>query len=126
MRSFPVNTFGAAWNHFKQNVVSYTCDDGVIELRYEDSHNGAIINVVINYIETNNVNALHQLLRLIIDDLPLDPVTPFTSSDMGTIIFKGFAPQYEDFGLHLFSYKNKKFEIRDNNCVMISLPPEDE
>jgi hypothetical protein len=125
-RTFPVNTFSAAWNHYKQHVLSYTCDDGVIELRYEDSNNGNIINVVINYLDTNNPHALHQMLKLIIDDLPIDSVAPYGPIEMGTIIFKGYAREYEAFGLHLFTYKNRKFEIQGNDCVMIHTPPEDE
>jgi hypothetical protein len=126
-RLFPVNTFTAAWKHFKQQVISYTCDAGVIELRYEDSQQGEINNVVINYIETTDVPALHQMLKTIVDDLPIDPVDDTVhTSQMGTIIFKGYASQYEDFGLHLFQYKNRRFEIRDLDCVMVRTPAEDE
>lgn len=123
---FPVNTLSAAWNHFKQHVVAYTCDAGVINLRYEDTEQGDIINVVINYLEINDVPALHQMLKLIVDDLPIEPVGIGRGSEMGTIIFKGYAAQYREFGLDRFCYKDKVFVTRGLDCVLVDAPTEDE
>jgi hypothetical protein len=125
-RLLHMNTFQSAWNHYKQNVMGYHCDDGTIEFRYEDTDNGDTINIVINYIVTNNINALHQLLKHIIDDLPIDCQTEITNSSLGTIIFKGYSRGYTDFGLDQFHYKNKKFIVQGKDCVMISVAPEDE
>jgi hypothetical protein len=121
-----MNNFHSAWNHYKQNVMGYYCDDGNIEFRYEDADNGDTINVVINYITTNNVSALHQLLKNIIDDLPIDCQDENTNSSLGSIIFKGYIADYENFGLDHFVYKNNKFIIQGNDCVMISFADSDE
>jgi hypothetical protein len=121
-----MNTFQAAWNHYKQNVIGYHCDDGNIEFRYEDTDNGDTINVVINYIATTNINALHQMLKNIIDDLPIDCQNEITNSSLGSIIFKGYVSDYQNFGLDQFHYKNKKFIVQGNDCVMISVSSDDE
>lgn len=125
-RLLHMNNFHSAWNHYKQNVMGYYCDDGNIEFRYEDADNGDTINVVINYITTNNVSALHQLLKNIIDDLPIDCQDETTNSSLGSIIFKGYVADYENFGLDHFVYKNNKFIIQGNDCVMISFADSDE
>lgn len=125
-RHLHMNNFQSAWNHYKQNIMGYECDDGIIEFRYEDSDNGDTINIVINYLETNNISALHQVLKNIIDDLPIDFPNGTTSSSLGTIIFKGYSGEYEDFGLSQFRYKNKIFVVQGSDCVMVSVAPEDE
>jgi len=121
-----MNNFLASWNHYKQNVMGYHSDDGNIEFRYEDNDNGDTINVVINYISTDNINSLHQLLKQIIDDLPIDCQDEFTRSSLGSIIFKGYVSDYHTFGLDYFSYKNKKFIVQGNDCVMVHVATDDE
>ena len=121
-----MNNFQSAWNHYNQSVMGYTCDDGAIEFRYEDSDNGDTINVVINYLDTTNINALHQMLKTIIDDLPIDCPNESTNSSLGSIIFKGYVSEYQTWGLDRFRYKNKIFVIQGNDCVMITVAPDDE
>ena len=125
-RLLHMNTFQSAWNHYKQNVMGYTCDDGAIEFRYEDSDNGDTINVVINYLDTTNINALHQMLKNIIDELPIDCPTEITNASLGSIIFKGYVSEYQTWGLDRFRYKNKTFVVQGNDCVMVSVAPDDE
>jgi hypothetical protein len=125
-RLLHMNNFQTAWNHYKQQVMGYTCDDGIIEFRYEDSNNGDIINVVINYLEATNNNSLHQMLKNIIDDLPIDCQNETTHSSLGSIIFKGYGSEYQTFGLDQFHYKNNKFIVQGNDCVMVSVSPDDE
>lgn len=120
--SLHMNNFKASWKHFKRNINTYESDDGVVEFRYEDVDNGDNINVVINYIETTNTEALHELLRTIIDDMPIDPASP----DFGTIVFKGYYQSYHEFELNLFRYKTYVFRIAGNDCVMYDTTNEDE
>lgn len=125
-RLLHVNNFQSSWNHYKQQVMGYTCDDGVIEFRYEDGDNGDVINVVINYLEATNNNSLHQMLKNIIDDLPIDCQHEITNSSLGSIIFKGYGSEFQTFGLDQFHYKNNKFIVQGNDCVMVSEETNDE
>jgi len=120
-----MNNFTAAWKHYRDNMLAYRCDDGIIEFRFEDSDHGGVINVVINYMETNNNDALHDMLRNIINDLPIDQPMPTNAlTNFGTIIFKECSRCYEDYGLHTFAYGNKRFVIRNDDCVMVEIDEE--
>lgn len=112
-----VNHFKAAWKHFQQSVKHYRCDDGVVEFRYQDAPNGESMNVIIQYIETDNNEQLHNLLRQIIDDM----TNARRSIPFGKIIFQGYARRYNDFDLHHFRYRNLEFFVRDNDCVLFSV-----
>ena len=105
-----MNNFKSAWKHYKESVKHYMCDDGVVEFRYEDSPDRESINVIIQYIETNDNNQLHELIRYIIDDINSSRrLMPF-----GRIIFNNYSHRYNDFELERFSYKNYEF-IRKGN-----------
>jgi hypothetical protein len=124
-RHLVMNNFTSAWKHYRDNVLAYTCDDGTIEFRYEDTDNGDTINVVINYVETTNNDALHEMIRTIINDLPIDQTLPTNVlSSFGTIIFKEYRSDYETFGLDTFVYGNKRFVKRNNDCVMVTIDDE--
>jgi hypothetical protein len=119
LRPIHMNNPIAAWRHFKESAVYYTFDEGMIDFRYEETSNGET-NIIINYVETTDNAALHELLRTMIDDL-LHNNNPDTSStsQFTTIIFKGCATNFEALGLHHFQYKNKKFENAFGRFVMV-------
>ena len=115
-----MNNFTAAWKHYKDTMLAYDCDDGTIEFRFEDTDNGDTINVVINYVDTTNNDALHQMIQCIINDLPIDQTMPTNVlSNVGTIIFKGYSRDYEPLGLNTFVYGNKRFVCSGSDCVMV-------
>lgn len=117
-----MNNFTAAWKHYRDTMLAYDCDDGTIEFRFEDTDNGNTINVVINYVDTTNNDALHQMIQCIINDLPIDQTSPTNVlTNLGTIIFKGYANYFQEFGLHTFSYRNKRFVCSGLDCVMVDM-----
>ena len=108
LRAIHMNNPFAAWRHFKESAVYYTFDEGMIDFRYEDNENGEV-NIMINYVETTDNAALHELLRTMIDDM-----LRYNADEQGTcffksIVFKSCATNFEALGLNLFQYKNKKF-----------------
>ena len=109
-----MNNFKAAWNHYRENVKYYRCDDGVVEFRYQDGDDG--LDVVIQYIETDNNEQFHELLKQIIDDM----TTSRRSMPFDTIILKRYENRYHDFDLHQFNYKNYKFIKSCGDCIMIT------
>lgn len=112
-----VNHFKEAWKHYQQSVKHYRCDDGVVEFRYQAAPNGESLDVIISYIETNNNEQLHLLLRQMIDDM----TEARRSLPFGKIIFQGYARRYNDLGLHHFRYRCKEFFVRNNDCVLFSV-----
>jgi hypothetical protein len=61
------------------------------------------------------------MLKNIIDDLPIDCQNEITNSSLGSIIFKGYGSEYQTFGLDQFQYKNNKFIVQGNDCVIVSV-----
>lgn len=112
-----MNNFKAAWNHYRENVRHYRCDDGVVEFRYQDAEDRESLNVIIQYIETDNNDQLHELLRHIIDTM----TESRRSMPFGTIILKGYANRYNDFELQQFRYRNYEFVTKDSDCVLVSV-----
>jgi hypothetical protein len=112
-----MNNFKASWNHYRENVRHYRCDDGVVEFRYQDSDDCDSLNVIIQYIETDNNDQLHELLRHIIDTM----TESRRSMPFGTIIFKGYANRYYELELNQFHYNNYHFIIKEADCVMITV-----
>lgn len=112
-----MNNFKASWNHYRENVRHYRCDDGVVEFRYQDAENRESLNVIIQYIETDNNDKLHELIRHIIDTM----TESRRSMPFGTIIFKGYANRYNDFELQRFRYNNYEFITKGTDCVMESV-----
>lgn len=120
-RQLQVNNFSSAWKHYRDNVISYICDSGIIEFRYEDSHGGDIINVVINYIETTDEESVHQLIKDIIADLPIEQSIPTNAlTTFGSIIFKNNSNAIDDFKLRDFQYAGYRFVVQGEDCVMVS------
>ena len=110
-----MNSFNAAWKHYRESVKYYRCDDGVVEFRYQDEEDGESMNVIIQYIETDNNQQLHELLKQIVDDM----TTSRRSMPFGKIILKGYERRYNDFELNQFHYKNYAFVTKGNDCVMV-------
>jgi hypothetical protein len=124
MRPIHMNNPIAAWIHFKASANYYTFDEGTIDFRYEDNENGET-KIIINYVETTDTAALHELLRTMIDDMLQNNSNEQGSSYFKTIIFKNYATNFEALGLDRFQYKNKKFENRFRLFVLVDADQSD-
>lgn len=115
-----MNNFRASWRHFKNNILAYKCDDGIVEFSYQENTDG-VIDIIINHIDHIDNTKLHELLIEIINDLPFDTPNPTNAliTDCGKIILKGYGDYVNEFELHTFQHNNCRFVKQDQDCVMI-------
>ena len=121
-RIIPSNNFTSAWNHYHKKMTGYRIERDYIEFSYFLDKNG-VSHMVIPHAEVTDVEGFQDMLRKMIDDLPiiwLSGSSELYRSErvLGSITIKNGRPYMRDYKLNTFNYKGCEFYPSGEDCVL--------
>lgn len=119
MSEFITNDLQTAWRHYRDNIKTYRVGNDILIFTHDLDEN-AITHIHILHFEINDFYTLHELIKTMIDDMPIEvPCYAInTLPTLGSITLRNIGNHLKDYGLDNFCYKSYKFVKDGENGVL--------
>ena len=125
LTDFVTDNIQSAWRHFRDNIKTYIIGKDIVLFTYDLDEN-AVTHIHILHFEIKNVSTLHELIKTIIDEMPIDlpSCNLSTYNTLGSITLRNIGNHLNEYELDHFCYKGYRFVKNGENGVLHVTNPE--